>query len=121
MIMLKHFAIRVGMAVALSSMMVFTSVSAQTYVMPNIGYESEPVPAYRNEVPVAKPLWSVNMGRPSEAAEYGGDRVATDNGYVYYWKEGTLAAANARSGAVAWTYGKNLLEQVSYNGGQLWS
>lgn len=111
-------------ALALAAFIVAVTASAgtadaTTYVKPNAGYASEPMPSYKNDVPVAKPLWSTKIGRPGEQFEYGGDRAATGDGKVFYMKDGVLTAANARTGKVVWTYGKQLQQPVVFDGGDV--
>jgi len=93
--------------------------AAADYVRPNASYESAQVPSYLNPVPEAKPLWSVTLGRPGEAYEYHGNRLAVGGGKAYYLKDGKLVAANARTGAVAWTFGQRLTQPIDYRDGSL--
>ena len=95
--------------------------AAAAYVKPNLSYESEPMPAFKNPVPVAQPLWTADLGRPNEHFEYGADRVAAGGGKVFYLKEGVLTAADVRTGKTAWTYGKGLQQPVAYDGGDVFA
>ena len=70
-------------------------------------------------MPVAKPLWSASIGLLPEPYDQVGHRLAVGGKHVFYLKEGKLIAAAVRTGAVAWTYGQNLLPPLVYHEGDI--
>ncbi|MFD1178779.1 PQQ-binding-like beta-propeller repeat protein [Paenibacillus puldeungensis] len=103
----------------LSLTLAASTASAADYVQPNHSYSGYSLPSYLNKVPVAKPIWSTNLGHPSESYRYGADRVAVGEGTIFYLKNGKLVAANAKTGKTIWTYGEKLLTQVIYQNGTI--
>jgi len=60
-----------------------------------------------NRVPVAKPVWTADIGQPNaDVFEYPAITVA--EGAVLYVRQGVLTARNAASGKALWTFGKKL-------------
>lgn len=103
----------------LSLTMATSVVNAADYVQPNHSYSGYSVPSYLNKVPVAKPIWSANLGRPSEMMPYGTDRIAVGDGLIFYLKNGNIVAADVTSGKIRWSYGQKLQQVFSYHEGMI--
>ncbi|GFN31698.1 stalk domain-containing protein [Paenibacillus xylaniclasticus] len=60
-----------------------------------------------NKVPIAKPIWTADIGQPN-ADVYDYPDVTAAGSTILYVKQGVLHARNAVSGKTLWTYGKKL-------------
>ncbi|WP_127530442.1 stalk domain-containing protein [Paenibacillus kobensis] len=60
-----------------------------------------------NRVPIAKPVWSADIGQPN-ADVYAYPAITTTGNTVLYVKQGVLTARSANTGKMLWTYGKKL-------------
>lgn len=71
-----------------------------SYAMPTI--------SNKNNVPLATPRWSVDLGGSAMDVIFNTPKIVTANGNALFVKSGKLQAINVTSGKSSWTFGKYL-------------
>jgi|HigsolmetaGSP12D_1036236.scaffolds.fasta_scaffold00535_3 outer membrane protein assembly factor BamB len=87
---------------------------------PLASYDAGAAYSFENTVPFAAPIWTVNIGKPSEGAR-GEERIAIGNGRFYRIQDGKLIAADLKTGKTLWKYGANLRGLPLLAGGDVYA
>lgn len=114
--------LKTAAAAGLAFVMAAATAGAAEYVQPPQGYDADNTPSYYNTVPVAKPLWTANIGleQGEDSYEHAG-RVAAGDGRLYYVQSGKLTAADVHTGKSVWTVGSSIISPVMYDNGDVFA
>ncbi|WP_308636372.1 stalk domain-containing protein [Paenibacillus silvisoli] len=108
------------MAAGLIASYAGTAVFAAS-AQPNASYDAETAPSVLNKVPYAKPVWTVDLDKPTIENSYQ-PPVVTVDGAFYLIKGGVLQARSLDTGKLLWSFGTKLQAgTIQEAGGQLYA
>ncbi|MBP3964714.1 PQQ-binding-like beta-propeller repeat protein [Paenibacillus lignilyticus] len=103
----KHTTLALVAAGMIMSSTAVAAASAQTNPDPNASYDGQEMPAASNKVPFTKPVWTVELDKPTIENSYQAP-IVIDNGTFYTIKAGVLQARSIQTGKLVWFNGTKL-------------
>ncbi|SDX62410.1 PQQ-binding-like beta-propeller repeat protein [Paenibacillus sp. CF384] len=103
----KHTTLTLVAAGLLMSGTAAATASAQTNPDPNTSYDGQTMPAVSNKVPFAKPIWTIELDKPTIENSYQAP-IVIENSIFFTIKGGVLQARTIQTGKLLWSYGTKL-------------